>query len=51
MVKGLADETRARAVAAAAVIDHPEAMEITNRATSDKSPAVREASVRPVRKK
>ena len=50
-VKGLSDETRAMAVAAAAAMDHPDAKELTNQASKDKSAAVRDAAQRIVRKK
>lgn len=43
-VKGLSEETRALAVAAAAAIDHDEARAITSQAAKDKSAAVREAA-------
>jgi diguanylate cyclase (GGDEF)-like protein len=40
-VKGFSEDTRAAAIAAAAVINHPEARELVSKAASDKSVAVR----------
>ena len=40
-VKGFSEDTRAAAIAAAAVIDHPEAKDLLSKAASDKSVAVR----------
>jgi len=50
-VKGLSEETRALAVAAAAVIDHPDAKALTALAANDKSAVVRDAAQGPIRKK
>ncbi len=44
IVKGLSDETRALAIAAAAVLEHPEAKNLIAQAVKDKSPAVRDAA-------
>jgi hypothetical protein len=45
IVRGLADETRALAVAVAAGMDHDEARELLANAARDKSALVRDAAV------
>jgi len=50
-VKGLSEDTRAAAVAAASAINHPEAQELVQRAIGDKSMTVRETALKVAKKK